>query len=265
MNRKYGFTLIELLVVIAIIAILAAILFPVFAQAREKARQISCLSNLRQLGVALRMYQQDSDEMVMPGYSYRETAAGPRTLLLWYPDILNPYVKNAQVFLCPSRSNLTTSLRDSLPPGRGPGLRELQWSYAFNNSWDCCGNLDTQRAALGNRGWRGDALGRYYPYPTEAAFDRPADYITMFDGCTMQMWAAAFPEPNQGANTVLGYDFLAGAERQSAAWGRCKASLRLAHNDGFNLVFMDGHAKWQRQTTLDQWAVRPGADWSWAD
>ncbi|GAB4469041.1 MAG: hypothetical protein OHK0029_41600 [Armatimonadaceae bacterium] len=259
-SRKSGaFTLIELLVVIAIIAILAAILFPVFAQAREKARQTSCLSNLKQLGLAIRMYQQDYDEMVVPGYSYREN----RTLLLWYPDLLNTYVRNAGIFVCPSRSGITSSLRGSLPPGRGPGFRELQFSYGFNNSWECCGLTDADRAPFGT--WRGDSLGRYYPYPMEASFDRPADYITLFDGCAMQMWAASFPEPRLPADqTWHGYDFLAN-ERTNATWGKCRGSLRLSHGDGFNLLFMDGHAKWQRQTRLDQWAVRPGANWSWAD
>ena len=89
--RLRGFTLIELLVVIAIIAILAAILFPVFARAREKARQTACLSNVKQIGTAMMMYTQDWDErFVTVTATYR-----------WYMP-LQPYVKNAQVFLCPS-------------------------------------------------------------------------------------------------------------------------------------------------------------------
>ncbi|HSV72455.1 MAG TPA: prepilin-type N-terminal cleavage/methylation domain-containing protein [Chthonomonadales bacterium] len=136
-RSRRGFTLIELLAVIAIIAIIAAILFPVFAQARESARAISCTSNLRQLGTAIRMYMQDYEDMVMPGYQY--VGGRGANQLLWYPDILNPYVRNAGIFLCPNRSNIASALRDWLPPGRGPGFRELEWSYAANNSWDCCG------------------------------------------------------------------------------------------------------------------------------
>src|SRR5262245_25024705 len=93
-DRRPGFTLIELLVVIAIIAILAAILFPVFAQAREKARAISCLSNTKQMGLALMQYCQDYDETnVMNGYA----GGGPQ-----WPDLLQPYIKNDGILVCPS-------------------------------------------------------------------------------------------------------------------------------------------------------------------
>jgi len=92
---RKGFTLIELLVVIAIIAILAAILFPVFARTRAKARQASCQSNLKQIGLAILMYIQDYDEQ-FPGHT-----GGPSSAWDW-PVALVPYCKNAQIFHCPS-------------------------------------------------------------------------------------------------------------------------------------------------------------------
>ncbi len=107
--RKSGFTLIELLVVIAIIAILAAILFPVFARAREKARQTSCLSNLKELGLAALMYAQDYDEMLFGNNNAPLTFLLPDGVTLATPNMLwmyqiYPYCKNAQIFTCPSNS-----------------------------------------------------------------------------------------------------------------------------------------------------------------
>ena len=96
--RRRGFTLIELLVVIAIIAILAAILFPVFAKAREKARQSSCLSNVKQLMTAVLSYTQDYDEKFPLARMHGRADGGN----YWY-QVIAPYVKNAQIFVCPSK------------------------------------------------------------------------------------------------------------------------------------------------------------------
>lgn len=125
-RRKRGFTLIELLVVIAIIAILAAILFPVFAKAREKARQTSCMSNLKQLGTAVLMYAQDYDE-TLP--SYRLANSSPGCQINWWNQI-TPYVKNAQILVCPSVANTGAgygaNLSHAMPCGSRFTLAQIQ-------------------------------------------------------------------------------------------------------------------------------------------
>jgi prepilin-type N-terminal cleavage/methylation domain-containing protein/prepilin-type processing-associated H-X9-DG protein len=130
--RRSGFTLIELLVVIAIIAILAAILFPVFAQAREKARQSACLSNTRQVGTALSMYVQDYDEMTPSAKTYGRwwTRLDPKG---WPPpfarDQLMPYVKNEGVWNCPS----VALDRPLHPPNAKAGtFRDNDTTYFWN-------------------------------------------------------------------------------------------------------------------------------------
>ncbi len=123
-DRQSGFTLIELLVVIAIIAILAAILFPVFAQARENARKSNCQSNLKQIGTGILMYAQDYDEVLPPSYLYLDSA---KTQLAWWEDLLQPYVKNYNVMACPSDSDgVYANLR---PAGTA---NPLKFSYAAN-------------------------------------------------------------------------------------------------------------------------------------
>lgn len=123
-TRTRAFTLIELLVVIAIIAILAAILFPVFAQARAKARQTTCLSNLKQLGLTLTMYSQDYDEAMVNAQTNT-----PITILRW-PQLLSPYIKSRGFVVCPSA--------DYGLPIAGP----LTYQETINNPAGNSGNND---------------------------------------------------------------------------------------------------------------------------
>jgi prepilin-type N-terminal cleavage/methylation domain-containing protein/prepilin-type processing-associated H-X9-DG protein len=143
LKRNTGFTLIELLVVIAIIAILAAILFPVFAQAREKARQASCLSNMKQIGLAALSYAQDYDERT-PRNWYGDmgmeatTAPGDTPVRYKWMDAIQPYVKNTQVFTCPSASSLLYLPRTSLTAGQ---TTTQYGSYAYNRAY---GQVDVE-------------------------------------------------------------------------------------------------------------------------
>jgi prepilin-type N-terminal cleavage/methylation domain-containing protein/prepilin-type processing-associated H-X9-DG protein len=155
LRHRLGFTLIELLVVIAIIAILAAILFPVFAQAREKARQASCMSNLKQFGIATQMYTQDYDETLFP---HMTTTVEER-----WPARIQSYVKNKAIFVCPSANP------------------QWVWDYPI-----------TPPAAFGGYGANYDLTSIYYnpirlkrgqipaPFPL-AAIQQPSDTLLLFD------------------------------------------------------------------------------------
>jgi prepilin-type N-terminal cleavage/methylation domain-containing protein len=124
--RFAGFTLIELLVVIAIIAILAAILFPVFAQARDKARSSACLSNTKQIGTAIMMYTQDYDETLPEYWDDNAKPSNPNPLGYWH-NHLQPYIKNYQVFICPSarsKDERTVDTGEGTPAQR---ISTLRW------------------------------------------------------------------------------------------------------------------------------------------
>ena len=129
-RRHSAFTLIELLVVIAIIAILAAILFPVFAQAREKARQTACMSNLKQIGTAALAYNQDYDEMYPMAYYLSPTAnSTPNQTQLSWAGLMYPYAKTAQIFRCPSEGDAEFSTPGTFTPGTPDGFTV---TYAYN-------------------------------------------------------------------------------------------------------------------------------------
>jgi prepilin-type N-terminal cleavage/methylation domain-containing protein/prepilin-type processing-associated H-X9-DG protein len=132
-RKRHGFTLIELLVVIAIIAILAAILFPVFAQAREKARSATCLSNFKQLGTGVMMYVQDWDDCYPNNRLFTYSGGGEcaQKMVTW-KHATAPYVKNIDVYKCPSNKN-----KDKPDETKGTdafGLSVFPISYAYNGS-----------------------------------------------------------------------------------------------------------------------------------
>jgi len=202
-----GFTLIELLVVIAIIAILAAILFPVFAQAREKARQTSCMSNLRQIGTAALMYAQDYDE-VMPGTDFGEDPE------YFWGDLAQPYLKSRQILDCPSAAN---RMKFSAPlPGFPEGI-SLEWSYPYA--------INDIRDASGTR------LGA--AHMPLAAFTRPAETLLIVDG-----WPAAAELDEDEERHEIRWVW---GGRDAIHNPLHDGNPR--HTSRFNFVACDGHAK----------------------
>ena len=139
-----GFTLIELLVVIAIIAILAAILFPVFARARENARRASCQSNLKQIGLGLLQYSQDYDEKFVTAWYGTDSGGSSTTVNYKWMDAIQPYVKSTQLFTCPSspagmqanKTGIFVPAKDLGTPGKPGSPNDNNYgSYAYNSSY----------------------------------------------------------------------------------------------------------------------------------
>lgn len=217
MFRKKGFTLIELLVVIAIIAILAAILFPVFAKAREKARQSTCSSNLKQIGNAVMMYVQDYDEM------YPFCFLDYHTFL---HDVLNPYIKastsgKGSVWVCPSVPNTNPSYDNGV--------------YCAN-----CDILTLDVRATG--GWQDGQ------YTAMSQIQRPAEMYLIFDfGSTSYMTGGAAPGPTGNAPlTWARYvpgtgDIIPMPASINPIYASDYQSGR--HSGMLNIAFADGHVK----------------------
>jgi len=243
-SRK-AFTLIELLVVIAIIAILAAILFPVFAQAREKARQTSCLSNTKQLGLGFMMYTQDYDEMFpasgghlggTPSGAWAYSSAGFYNLVMpaeWpnvqdarqqasivaWGNVTQPYIKNYQLHNCPSGTLVTRANYDYTKALTTPALS----TYTFNgllSSYSQAGVATPASLPLMFEG-RGKASLKGYIVPNPALVcDTPAD------PCSYKPAGGS----GNGASSVM-------FTLNGTMW---------VHSGGCNFALADGHSKWRR-------------------
>jgi prepilin-type N-terminal cleavage/methylation domain-containing protein len=253
MRRSKGFTLIELLVVIAIIAILAAILFPVFAQAREKARQTSCLSNMRQAGMGDLMYIQDYDET----FPFAANNPPGAPLVMWY-DLVEPYVKSgtkgtftpvagpagrtfAAFWVCPTFSNkaIPSQPGDPAPTAFPAAQLDPGMSYVANGNF--------MPMFLGNS--TTPIIGSI---SSLATLDAPASVVLAahgigvrpavagddwFSGCT-NAEAGFAPIPNKA---------ITGADANCAA--------RYRHSGGSVYILGDGHSKWFRSPD-QSWTAR---------
>jgi prepilin-type N-terminal cleavage/methylation domain-containing protein/prepilin-type processing-associated H-X9-DG protein len=236
MQRRHGairgFTLIELLVVIAIIAILAAILFPVFAQARESARKTQCLSNTRQIGTAYMMYVQDYDEVFPPHVTERTAPAGtPDTAVarapFSYKTKLAPYVKNEGLFKCPSA-----------PAWPAPAAG--QW---FTTDYGNNHNEANLPAASQQAWFQANPDFGFNETTSLASIAQPARFILVGDAGRSDNTASRggmYPQPWAFDNAT-------------------QARFLPRHQGGGNIAYADGHAKWTKAEKT--WRTAVDNDW----
>jgi prepilin-type N-terminal cleavage/methylation domain len=234
LGKRSAFTLIELLVVIAIIAILAAILFPVFAQAREKARQSACLSNEKQIGNALMMYAQDFDDGLPCWAEWVMSPPGPNNASSYWQAKLMPYIKNGNpeldnntgVWQCPSfgAKGEQTTFSD------GRIRRSYSYSYFLHRN-------DPGSVVPGAvRGYR-------YPFLNE--MDMPASTIFVGEGAT-------------DGRLRMPYEFFYWQAVAAGTVSTFGNEIPDRHNGGANYLFADGHAKWLSAESAFPRAVNPG-------
>jgi prepilin-type N-terminal cleavage/methylation domain-containing protein/prepilin-type processing-associated H-X9-DG protein len=218
MSKQHkGFTLIELLVVIAIIAILAAILFPVFARARENARKTSCLSNLKQIGLAQMQYSQDYDELIV-----KKSTPGVGSWIV----LLQPYTKSFQVFRCPSATDAQVFHYDYGTKDPSPAAAA---SYSLNNSYGA------------------DAADGIFGNPNSDTDIQPINMAAL-ESTTETIFAGDSRANGSNSNYQVAGTSATNPNLDPPIVGSGSNGAQFVgrHMGGFNMVFFDGHAKWMR-------------------
>ena len=239
MNSKLrAFTLIELLVVIAIIAILAAILFPVFAQAKAAAKKATCLSNVRQLNNAWIMYGTDFDDTwVTTGKDYSKDATGNTNDFF---QLAQPYVKNWQIFFCPDRSVYNPVTADSpdyqgLPGDKSGKLFGYGMNYGPMHNRAGYGLFKPSTNYTPGNEWFG--VRHYYPGRNFSEFETPAAMTSLQDTGDSPQYTNSPYDMCQASGDGLS---------DAAYQARCKGE-EFRHNGSWNYGYVDGHAKAVKQ------------------
>lgn len=219
--RRKAFTLIELLVVVAIISILASILFPVFARARENARRASCMSNLKQIGLGVMMYVQDYDG------TYPREQFSPSSGTVYWTNVVQPYIKSTQVFRCPSLGGYYASHPSTLYGSYGASTNIIAYSGYGPNKISSVTAPATTYMIMDAPQWR---------FRPNRLDDNPTN-----------------PEFIPGIGEVRGLTAATCPNSDTDFNDRFRSQcMNARHLGGLNMAFADGHVKWLSVSTIEK-------------